>query len=320
MKLLLICIAIVFSSCINKSNTIEINSVSKHHEKEIASASGVEKLNNKFYIIGDDTPFVYITDSANRIISKIQISKIDSINNGRTPKSIKADFEAIGKPNSDDLVIISSGSLEKTRDTVHIININTKTITSKNVRDLYNRIKQDAHIPETNEINIEGMAFSADKVFLLNRGNVSENLIIEMSKQQFLDYLKYDTEIPRFIIYKFILPRYGSVVAGFSGACIHPDNSGIIFSASMEDTNDEINDGEILGSLLGYTAFDELSEGKYIYRELMDDNGKLFELKVEGVCVDEYSSNYSDKLELVMVCDNDNGTSDIIKANVLINK
>lgn len=95
-----------------------------------------------------------------------------------------------------------------------------------------------------------------------------------------------------------------------------PDKSGLIFTASMEDTNDEINDGKVLGSFIGTIPFSGLSDGKYT-AALVKKNNQVLEKKIEGVAVKLISikselSDIAEKMQIITVCDNDNGTSDII--------
>ncbi len=63
-------------------------------------------------------------------------------------------------------------------------------IISRNLRPLYEDIKLQSGLATINEINIEGSAFSDKHAYLLHRGNVSENIIIEIDRVTFLDFLK----------------------------------------------------------------------------------------------------------------------------------
>lgn len=310
--------AIALSSCSNrKVKQVVLTKPISTHLGELSSASGIAILNNSIYIVGDDVPWLYKLDDKNKIISKTQISATDSIIQGRTPKSLKADFEGaeiIINGDNPEIVIISSGSILHNRDTAYIIDISDDNIYfSKNLRPLYEKIKLISNLPIDNEINIEGIAFSDNYAYLAHRGNVSENILIEINRDKFLDFIKGVTNIPDFKIYRFNLPMINGISSGFSGLCLTPDKTGLIFTASVEDTDDEINDGKILGSFVGIIPFSGIKDKELESSILM--NGKIpLEKKLEGISVKSLMEKGG--LQMIAVCDNDNGTSDIISFNM----
>jgi uncharacterized protein DUF6929 len=280
---------------------------------KLPSASGIAVSNHSIYIVGDDSPWLYQLDRDLIIIEKTRLSSIDSIINGRTPKKLKADFECAELLISDtleELVVISSGSSPISRDTAYIlVPEDHTTLISKNIRPLYESIKFVSKIDSINEINIEGITFSDTHAYLFHRGNVSENIIIRIPLNNFINYLKKkEQQVPDFDIFNFNLPEYNGIKSGFSGACMLPDNSGIIFTASMEDTNDEVSDGKVLGSYIGIIPLAKLNEGQYVV-SLLKKGGSPLEKKLEGIEI----INSDKTLQMISVCDNDDGTSDIIQ-------
>jgi len=314
-------LVLLLISCNNiREKKITLSEPEILHLENLSSASGIGVHNSVYYIVGDDTPWLYSLNSNFDVSGKTQISGIDSLYNGRTPKDQKADFECADIISDNEgvyLFILSSGSMKISRDTAHIVGIESNNyLHSKSLRPLYEKIKLKAGLPTKNEINIEGIAFSKEHVYLLHRGNVSENIIIKINRSKFIKYIKSDSPIPQFEIYAFDLPIYQEVASGFSGACVLPDNTGLIFTASMEDTKDEINDGKVLGSFIGIIPFSGIEDGNYI-ATLVTDNGLPVEKKLEGVCI--ISNTDNNNMVLVTVCDNDDGTSDIIKIKMEIN-
>ena len=314
-------LVLLITSCVNKKEkTITLSQPDTIHLTELSSASGIGFFNQTNYIVGDDSPWLYELDNDLNIISKTQISTNIKLVNGRTPKKFKADFEGAEIINDDDsikLVVISSGSSSVTRDTAFIVNLsNSGNIVKRNIRPLYEKIKLKAGLPSTNEINIEGIAFSMDNAYLFHRGNVSENIIIKIDRYSFVGYLKNGNPIPDFNIYIFNLPSYKGIVSGFSGACIIPDNSGLLFTASMEDTKNEIDDGKVLGSFVGIIPLSSMEKGEYI-ASLVLDNNAVMEKKIEGISIRSISKN--GQINVITVCDNDDGTSDIIRFSLNIN-
>ncbi len=318
----LILITILFTGCKSqKEKAFSISSPTLLHFKDIPSASGITSYDNKIFIVGDDCPYLFTLDSSLSITNKIKISAIDSTINGRTPKSIKADFESTELFTLNDtvkLLILSSGSSITTRDTAHIVSILPKgEIISKNIRPLFDKIKISAKMPISDEINIEAVTFSNNNAYIFHRGNINGNIIVEINKDKFLNYIKNDVAVPEFIIYNFKLPNYNNVTSGFSGACTTPDGTGIIFTASMEATDNEVNDGEIIGSFVGLINLSEIKKGNYTATLLQNDAGVLLAHKLEGITV--ITDRNSNKLKVITVCDNDNGTSEIIKFNMIFN-
>lgn len=321
--LLSLIISIISFSCNNNEIKIFLSNPETFDLTDIPSASGIEFYNDKFYLVGDDIPWLFILNQELKIIDKTKISGIDSLIAGRTPKDVKADFESIGinhQIGNNQLVIVSSGSMVDSRDTAYIVALdNFEIIASKNIRSLFEKIKLDAKLAKDNEINIEGLVFTENHGFLFHRGNVSENFIARINKSELLYYLEGSSTLPGFEIFWFNLPVYRNVVSGFSGACLHPEGTGIIFTASMEATVNEIDDGSILGSYLGYIPFETLSEGKYS-AALFEYDGNILEKKIESICVvdNENTKNNTRKLNLIAITDNDDGTSDFIKINMEI--
>jgi len=91
-----------------------------------------------------------------------------------------------------------------------------------------------------------------------------------------------------------------------------PDQSGLLFTASLEDTESELYDGAILGSFIGYIPLDRLQEG-VSYSELLIENINPVTTKLESIVIKSKTGN---KLAILTVSDNDDGSSDIFEMNV----
>ena len=285
----------------------------------LPSASGVEYINGNIYVIGDDSPFLYKLDSTFSIIDKTLITGNNSMINGRVPKAIKSDFESVavftdGK--NSYLLVLSSGSKTTTRDTIHLFSfLENRVIKSKNIRPLYDKIRTKAGFAEEDEINFEALAINNSKVFMLQRGNNNENLIIAFARKDFMKYLKKkNAKVPEFSINRFNLPELKNTIAGFSGACILPYNNGLLFTASLEATMNAYDDGEIFGSYVGIIKFDDFEKG-LSKTELIISNGKALKTKLEGICIKSSADN---KTTVITVSDNDDGTSWIYEMDFFI--
>jgi len=272
-------------------------------------------------MVGDDMRWLVSLDDEWKVTGKLALSAIDTMVNNRTPWNVKADFESIASFNFEDtdyLLVLSSGSMVNSRDTAHIIRLgDSLTSYKKNIRDLYEDIKSLAGIPDNNEINIEGLAVSNSAAYLFHRGNVYENFFVEIQLNSLMNYLlSGNNNLPAMKIYKVDLPDYKEIPSGFSGACFMPDQSAILYTASLEDTDSELYDGEILGSFIGYIPLDKLDAGVSFASLLKDKNDLPINKKLESIVIKSVSDN---KLLVLSVSDNDDGSSDIFEMNVYLN-
>jgi hypothetical protein len=131
-----------------------------------------------------------------------------------------------------------------------------------------------------------------------------------------LRYLESDDSFPEFVIIPVNLPEIDGVKAGFSGVDINMKTGEIIFTASVENTADTYNDGEILGSFVGIIDPKKLVNGYKPFCVPVKKHDDILKIKVESVTLLK-SKNY--KYKIMLVTDSDGGVSEILKGN-LINK
>lgn len=310
-----------FSSCRNpKEKPFDIFVVQHTFSPDISSASGAGMFQNDVYVVGDDLPDLIRLDPERKPGGRIKLSEIPVQKNGRMAKNIKPDFESMEFFNDrgiDKVLVLSSGSKQPARDTAFQVRFDvTWLLKKKNIRPLYLKIKSAAGMTGDEEINIEGLAISDKKVYLLQRGNLSGNFIAAFDKLPFMMYLDSDKNpLPGVKIYKFNLPEYNGVPSGFSGACMLPGNRGLLFTASMEDTGSSYEDGAVLGSYIGMIPLSELPNGKYFTR-LFTKKDEPVAKKLEGITVKGFENKI---LMVVTVSDNDDGTSDIYELGLTLN-
>jgi len=313
-------IATMFVACTTKEKLDFDLELTAHYPLDsLPSASGIFYQGSSIFIVGDDSPLLFILDDTGQVTNEKKLSAIDSMVNGRTPKRIKADYECmeiIEYEGTDFLLVLSSGSTQKTRDTAVLIELQTREIIAKkNLRPLYEKIKETSGISQNDEINIEGLAVSGSHAYLLHRGNISGNLVVSLTKESLLKYLlSQDDHIPELNAYQFLLPDYQGSKAGFSGACMMPDNNGILFTASLEDTDNVYDDGQIRGSYIGIIPISGLLNGKYSAK-LVHSEGKVLTKKLEGLTIKSADKN---KLVILSVSDNDDGTSDLFELSIIL--
>ena len=127
--------------------------------------------------------------------------------------------------------------------------------------------------------------------------------------RSFLLYLDGDIPLPKPNICSFYLPEINGYKAGFSGATFTPDRQRIICTASVENTENWIDDGEIFGTFIGVINPTTL-ESEFI--PIMNED-KLLNVKVESVTVCQMISE--DYLHLYLITDGDLCGSELLKVS-----
>ena len=114
---------------------------------------------------------------------------------------------------------------------------------------------------------------------------------------------------------KVTLPSINGIFSGFSGACfastppISKHDRTILWTSSVEDTKNAIDDGSVLGSFLGTYDLDNHQIKSIIIENPVTD--EIFMGKVEGVCVVDWSNDLSPK-HVIAVTDADGGCSEML--------
>ncbi|PLX02249.1 MAG: hypothetical protein C0595_11715 [Marinilabiliales bacterium] len=318
-----IILSIAFLSTLNfygQNDNLSLKLINQKHLMNLPSASGVEIIENNIYVIGDDSPYLYKLNYDFNILEKYPLTGNDSTVNNRVPKEIKADFESMATYKSKDgsimLAVLSSGSQELTRDTLHIFALSEKKlIASKNVRPLFELIREKAGFTKEDEINIEAMAIGQHKVYLMQRGNNNLNILVEINRREFFKYIFNEgISLPEINVKSFSLPEFENTISGFSGACMLEDESGILFTASLEKSENAYEDGEILGSYVGLMKFMGVSNPQ-IKTNMLKHEGQNVKTKLEGICIKSISEK---TYQLVAVSDMDDGTSKIYNLSLTI--
>ncbi|MDN3724960.1 hypothetical protein QRD02_11240 [Aequorivita sp. SDUM287046] len=275
----------------------------------IPSGSGIVKYGENYLVIGDDSPFLFSLDKNFKLVSKTPL--LDSVNfsEKRIVKANKPDFEAMERVGENELVIFGSGSKAPERNVfVRILLKDSITVEKYDVSRLYQNLK-NTPIFKNSELNIEATAFFNNHIYLFNR---KKNLIIKFEYPSLIKYIKGEIEFPEPEIKQFSLPKINGIEAGFSGATALQREPKIIFTASVENTDNAYDDGEILGSFIGMVdiANNTISE-EYKYCEIPYTEARL---KVESVTVKEEITTGNTKV--VLITDDDKGNSIILESTL----
>jgi len=272
----------------------------------IPSGSGIIKTGNTYHIIGDDSPYLFSLNSEFEVITKSPLLDLLSISDNRILKSEKPDFEALELIGQHELVVFGSGSKSPQRDVFVRIELgDSMKIEKYEISGFYDNLR-NLPIFNNSELNIEASAFHNNRIYLFNR---RKNLIIQFDYPELLAYLRGEAAFPDPVIQEFDLPTINGIEAGFSGATTLQGEPTIIFTASVENTDNAYDDGEILGSYVGLIDIsDHHIAESFQYCQIPNEGANL---KVESVSVEKEVE--LGKAELVLITDDDKGNSIVLK-------
>ena len=288
---------------------MELNILKEVSIKEIPSGSGITQLNGNYYAIGDDSPFLFTLNDDFKIINHIQL--IETANtNKRISKPEKPDFETLELINDDEIIIFGSGSKSPERDLfLRVLLKDSMVVERYHLTEFYKNLKR-LPLMQDSELNIEATAFHNNQIFLFNR---KKNLIFQFDYNKLLQYLKGEIEFSIPQVYSFNLPKINNIESGFSGATILKSASKIIFTASVENTDNAYDDGEILGSFIGMIDLSNNTiPNSFDFCEIPQGKSKL---KIESVAIEK--ENSTGNTSLILIADDDQGSSIFVKCSLI---
>lgn len=280
----------------------------------LSSGSGMVFHNGAFYAVGDDDPFLWKLDLNGNVLNKWTIWDTSSVKQNRIPKKIKPDFEAMSlynNKNGSKLLIFGSGSKPKKRDLILQFDLTTETMLedTPSALSFFHFLRMSVFSKPT--LNMEGATFWDDQLLLLNRStnsllNIPTTHFFEMLQQDSISTINYD-------MYHYTLPVLGGDTARFSGASVIPQTNYLLFSASIEQTKDWVEDGGILGSFIGLINLKHLDKPPIICELVKWEDGSTFLGKIEGV---HGTLNNDGTISVTAITDNDDGKTNWLKINL----
>lgn len=288
---------------------------------DIPSASGIEWVGDHYYVIGDDSPYLFCLNAEFKVVQKVPLLEADSLVEGRIPKTVKPDLEAITSLTLDGqpyVFIIGSGSTTA-RHNGYLVPLSRQGAGKPvliPLQPLYDQLRHDKSIIGEATLNIEGLAADEEYLYLLQRfapgGN---NVLITYTLSAIEPYLSGKGPAPKpNSVQTWALPEMEQIKTGFSGLA-QALGGRLLFTASAEETPNAVLDGEIYGSLVGWLKAHTADEAGHLAKPqvvvpITEANGTPYKSKVESICIIEEDRHH---LQAVAVSDNDNGASELIK-------
>ena len=284
----------------------------------IPSGSGMVPHKDGFLVVGDDSAFLYEVDKHFKLKGTSLIEAYPTKQNGRIHKKIKPDFEAMAQFRRDHILwnmIIGSGSTPDTREFAYLIAADSSLRHERKLGALYRQFSELGGLTGKQHINIEGLAVAGEEVFFLNRGNSAGNIIFRVALGEIYDYMTGKIErLEKIKKYDVRLPVVDGNEAGLSGADFWPEIDALIYTASIEASNNAYDDEKILSSFIGLIRLDSLQDGQLLdlsnsAHKIMR-KGKVLSTKIESVALTASDKNGASG---ALVSDNDNGNSEFFR-------
>lgn len=293
---------------------MELSILNRHILKDIPSASGIDIIDGTIYIIGDNTPWLFKLDEQYRVVKKFRIASAEELKDGKIPKPLKPDFEAmtsVGSGIKQEMLIFGSGSKSPQRDVLVRVNVNNLTnYKTHSLEKFYKTLSAAAKL-NAGELNIEGAVADDEHLYLFNRG---KNIAFKLRLTELLEHINNGGNCPIPEVFHFMLAEINGIEAGFSGATITPDKKKILFTASVENTPNWYDDGEVLGSFVGIFNLQTFTDNMCPACIPINDNGNPLKIKVESLAL--HHIDPQGNLHLLLVTDSDGDTSELFEASI----
>ena len=294
--------------------------VSCTHEQNLAgipSASAIELAGGSLIIFGDDARSLYVLNRARQLAQVVPLPGI-SPGQGRLPKHEKPDIESAFAYNSageTHVIAFGSGSSGTVRDGglhVRIDAHGTIRIDELALGALYNNLRQAPEIGPRGVLNIEGAAITDDHAILAQRAaGSSGNYLIRFERAAFINWLENNTPPPAAEFFPVSLVSVSGVEAGLTGLAFSPVHRRLFFTAAVEDRNDPVQDGAVLGSFVGSFSWPAQQQPALENCEAPENLSET--RKLESICL---LHENPDGVQALAVADDDMGSSHLADLSI----
>jgi hypothetical protein len=283
-----------------------------HDKLAVSAASGLEVYKNNLYIISDNTEGISVCDFKGNLQKAILLDP--NISPQKVfEKKFKSDYEAcsvISRNNSDFMLLIGSGSKKEHRNSAKLVSLaGSNHVETFDLEAFYEEFRKKAHI-KLEDFNLEALAYYDQKLYFFNRGT---NEIISLKQNSFFDFIHGELTDLKIKKYRIELNDINGAKSGISGATIS-ENGIVLFCASAEETNDWYNDGEIVGSSIGWFHINEMEKHFQVFTQPLVLNGNIIKTKIESLAIEFIDD---EKAKLFLVADNDVLDSELFNIEVI---
>lgn len=325
---------VLLAQCHLRTSLMTATIRSEDHLPGLPSASAIEIVGATAYVISDDAPFLYRLDAATLASEgRVVLFETADFASGRIPKNAKPDLESLTALTSPagtaGLLLLGSGS-RPNREVGYFVALpapageggapgetNQTAAPAAGLRldlgPLFARLRP--LLPAGATLNIEALATTNTELLLLQRavGSGAAQLFA-LPLPATLAHLwvpaSHPAPAPTRVL-SLELPALEGRPAGFSGATFAEGR--LLVTASVEDTDDAVLDGAVLGSFVGVV---DLEKQTADFARLAWADGRAYRGKVEGLAVRRPLA--AGRFELLLVTDDDLGGSTALVAELAI--
>ncbi|MDX5436276.1 MAG: hypothetical protein LPK03_03740 [Pontibacter sp.] len=316
--------SVTSSSAVDQMQTLELKAETKRilFFQSIPSASGLVRVQDAFYIVGDDSPFLFQLNDSFALAQQHPIFDITGVVDGRIPKAVKPDLEAMThfSYGRDELLLLLGSGASAARNKGYLVNLTDRMkVQELNMSRFYTFLKKVLRLESEGMLNLEGLAMDNVYTYLLQRPlGTGANVLLRFDTSAFKDFVLGYGGVPAVAVYHFELPQLGQRRASFSGA--YSFQGKLFFTASVEDTPNAIDDGEVLGSFIGLIdlrtlpyATDAVNPLSVPAVGLRKPDGSLYTGKAESLVVME---GEEEAYRVIIVSDDDKGHSELLEVQL----
>lgn len=285
----------------------------------IPSASAVELIGESLLLFGDDARALYVLDRERGLAEVVPLPGI-APGESRLPKHEKPDIEAAfaySAGGETHVIAFGSGSSGTTRDGGFHVRVDARgavRIDNLALGDLYRNLRQAAEIGPAGVLNIEGAALTEEHAFLAQRAaGRSGNYLIRFGRAAFLDWLGGTAAPPAAEFFPVPLVHFHGVEAGLTGLAFSPVHRRLFFTAAVEERDDPVQDGAVLGSFVG--SFLLTGEQPPVLEDCEAPENLSATRKLESMCLLQENPG---GVQALAVADDDRGASNLVNLSILL--
>ena len=286
----------------------------KQKKIKVPAVSGLEVYGDRLLMISDNTEGLSVCDLSGKLLETIVLEKEASPTQLKEKKH-KSDYEActiLSIENNDYLLLVGSGSKKENRNKAKLISLTDNyKLQNFDLNEFYEYLRTQNEI-ELSEFNVEALAYYDNKLYFFNRGT---NEIFVVKKSAFFDFLKRKKTEIQCKKFKMEIEPIEGLYAGVSGATITASGQ-VMITASSERTEDWYNDGEIVGSAIGWFDLSEMQTNFKVKTQVIKNGDVVLKSKIESVAVHSIDQI---KAKLFLVSDNDGDDSELFDLEILFN-
>ncbi len=261
------------------------------------SGSTISRINEKFYVMGDDSAEILVLNENMEETGRILIfPKGEKL---RLPKDSKADIEAsvvINEESKPAVLFLGSGSLSPHRDSSFLLYPELNQVVRIDTKIFFDELRL-----QVNDLNIEAAAMLNGELLLGLRANTTypENSIAIAEKRE-----------QSFSFKRRVLIESSLRNAGISGMDYDKEEDILFLTFSSEDTSNAYDDGQIGESYLAFlpNAKEALKQEKLILSNIIELSSLSSEFRNQKI---ESVSLTSEDRKLMLVADDDQGNTKI---------